>query len=91
MKCKKCKKCKTCKHWDTLNPRYNSNRAVRRCDKAVQLFDVEEWVVIDGRTKLEIIPEYKDQLMFTQDGSSYAASLYTRAEFFCAHWEKKDE
>ena len=84
-------KCETCKYWETPNPRHNNHRKVHRCNKAVQLFDVEDWVVIDGETQLEIIPEYKDQLMFTQDASSYAASLYTRAEFFCAHWEKKDD
>lgn len=82
-------KCETCMYWETPNPMHNNHRKVRRCTKAVQLFDAEDWIVIDNETQLDILPEYKDQLMFTQDASSYAAALYTRAEFFCAHWENK--
>jgi hypothetical protein len=86
------KTCETCKYWEKPNPRYYEHREVRKCTKAVQLFDAEDWVEDSkGDTVLGILPEYKDQMMFTQDGSSYAASLYTRGKFFCAHWEKEND
>jgi len=85
------KTCETCKYWAKPNSRYNEHRMVRRCEKAVQLFDAEDWIEVDGKTQLVIIPQYKDQMMFTQDASSFAASLYTRNNFFCAHWESEND
>lgn len=85
------KTCETCMYWAKPNPRYNEHRSVRRCTKAVQLFDAEDWVEVDGDTELRILPEYENQMMFTQDASSYAASLYTRGNFFCSHWEKEND
>lgn len=82
------KTCETCKYWAKSDVRYNE---LRRCNKAVQLFDAEVWVEVDGETELRILPEYENQMMFAQDASSYAAYLYTRGNFFCAHWEKEND
>lgn len=84
------KTCETCAYWDEKHE-FDRSKNIRRCNKAVQLFDAEEWVDVDGETKLVMLPEHKDQMMFTQDASSYHASLYTRNDFFCAHWEEMDE
>jgi hypothetical protein len=84
------KSCETCEHWDDPT-RWDDDRPgnIRKCTKAVQMFDAEDWGEIDGKVRRVLLPEYKDQMMFTQDGSSYHASLYTRNDFFCAHWDKK--
>ena len=84
------KNCETCAYWDEKQE-FDRLKNIRQCNKAVQLFDAEEWVNVDGIEKLVMLPEHKDQMMFTQDASSYHASLYTRNDFFCAHWEKMDE
>ena len=81
------KTCETCAYWDE-EQEFDRLKNIRQCTKAVQLFDAEEWVNVDGETKLVMLPEHKDQMMFTQDASSYHASLYTRNDFFCAHWEE---
>ena len=84
------KTCETCAYWDE-EQEFDRFKNIRQCTKAVQLFDAEEWVNVDGETKLVMLPEHKDQMMFTQDASSYHASLYTRNDFFCAHWEEMNE
>ena len=81
--------CETCQFWTELH-KYNTHKNIRKCNRPVQLWDAEDWVNRDGETVREILPEYKDLMMFTQDASSYQASLYTRNDFFCAHWEKKN-
>lgn len=83
------KSCKNCEFWSEPH-KYDAFKNIRKCNKPVQMWDAEEWVERDGETVRELLPEYKDLMMFTQDASSYHASLYTRKDFFCAHWEKKD-
>jgi len=80
-------KCSTCKFWNEPKE-YDDYVNIRRCNKTVQLFDAEEWKQVKGETKRVLKTKYKDQMMFTQDASSYYASLYTREDFFCAHWEQ---
>ena len=80
-------KCENCKYWDTD---YSYNRVkVRKCLKAIHIDQCEEWKVIDDVTKNVIKEEYKDQKMFVEDASSYYAVLYTKEDFFCAHYEAK--
>ena len=78
--------CKSCKYWGLYNHYLDYNH-VRICNKTVQLFDAEEWKDDDDAVIRVIKPEYKDQMMFTQDSSSYCASLYTREDFLCSHYE----
>jgi hypothetical protein len=80
--------CETCKYWNE-SEEYDDYKNIRLCNKAVQFFNAQEWVKIDGETKNVLKPEYKDQMMFTEDGSSYYSAFITRNDFFCAHWEKK--
>ena len=79
-------KCSTCKHWNKPG-KYDDHLNIRLCNKTVQLFDAEDWKTVNGETKRVLNSKYKDQMMFTQDASSYCATLYTREDFFCAHWE----
>jgi hypothetical protein len=81
--------CETCKYWNESEEYDDDIKNIRLCNKTVQLFDAEKWIKVDGVTKRVIMPEHKDQMMFTEDASSYYACLHTRNDFFCAHWEKK--
>lgn len=56
---------------------------VRRCTKAMELWEATMWNEDYDRV---LKPGVEDQKMFVTDGSSYAASLYTKPDFFCAHY-----
>lgn len=83
-------RCDQCKFWQAANE-YDDNAqvlGVRKCGKAVELWEASEWNDEYDRVPK---PEYAGQKMFVMDGSSYAASLYTAADFFCAHFEALKE
>ena len=80
--------CQNCKHWERREwSDLDSNLAI--CTKATMLFEASKWTSLDGVVSRTIKPEHKDTKMFVQDASDYSAYLYTRNDFFCAHWEQK--
>ena len=79
-------KCETCKYWYDKDNRHHIIPNVHLCKKPVQYWDATEWGDVDRQLK----EEHKDLKMFVQDGSDYYASLLTRNDFFCAHWESKE-
>lgn len=91
-------RCSTCKFWleNSLQHPIKTMK-INLCQKPVEFWDASEWTrkeVIDEKTNKStyaidrtIKEEYKDVKMFTQDGSDYRADLFTREDFFCAHWE----
>ena len=87
-------KCETCKYWDNEEDS-NLIPNTHLCKKPVQFWDATEWTKItkedgyDYDIDRHIKEEHKDLKMFVQDGSDYYASLLTRNDFFCAHWEPK--
>lgn len=79
-------RCDGCSHWGG-SEEHNENSqvlGVHRCLKAVEMWEATEWSDNYDRVAK---PGFEGQKMFVMDGSSYAASLYTRAEFFCAHFD----
>ena len=82
--------CETCYYWEEL--RYDLEKTklgLGECTKA-QLFDNEtEWSNVEG--EIERVERDPSVMMYVQDGSSYSATLYTKANFFCAHHEIGDE
>ena len=87
------KNCETCKHWERWDARdipYKSG--IGECHMVVLFWDASHWGDVGGEYNRVILPEYKDQKAFVQDGSDYLASLYTRKDFGCvSHEEGKYE
>lgn len=54
------------------------------CGKVVELWESTIWQ--DDGTQI-IKPALVDQKSFVQDGEEFRASLWTRPDFFCAHFE----
>lgn len=80
--------CASCKYWDLANTNYLEEcLKVHPCTRVKQFRDVTEWSEKFDRI---LKREFKDDLAFVNDGSSYRAELLTLADFFCAHWEKKE-
>jgi len=85
-------RCDHCRHW-FLDPEdsYRAIPGIKECRKAVQLWDATEWVEDepdeDGDLGVNRLPKDSTQMSFVQDGSDYMASLWTKPEFFCAHFE----
>lgn len=74
-------RCDKCAHWSIEQGEEIIN--VRRCNKALELWEATEWNEDYDRVAK---PNFEGQMMFVMDGSSYSASLYTRPDFFCAHY-----
>lgn len=82
-------RCDQCKYWEK---ELNSNEGVkeiRECFKAKPLWDCCNWEEPDFKRVLK--PEFKDFKLFVQDGSDYHAAMLTKADFFCAHFEKETD
>lgn len=81
-------RCDSCKHWGREDDTHDQAQVlgVRKCWSAVELWEASEWNADSDRVAK---PEYSDQKMFVMDGSSYMASLFTKPDFFCAHFEQK--
>lgn len=77
--------CETCKHWADDRYEYVSlaRRSVRQCNYVLQFFECRGWNE-QGEDVLT-----SDRKAFAQDGSDYAASLMTMADFGCNQWEAK--
>lgn len=96
-------KCQTCKYWDNKDIEkeledpygYSMRNVLPKtglCIKATEIWNVSEWKENEETEQIDrsLLPEYKDLKMFTQDGSSFRATLITMFDFFCYHYEKKD-
>jgi len=62
-----------------------------QCTKVVMLWDATEWVENEegwGSDRL-VKEKYDTQMSFVQDASDYRAYLWTKPEFFCAHFTLK--
>lgn len=79
-------RCDQCAHWNREADEYSDGAIlnVRRCGKAIEIWNATEWN--DNYDRVPIVG-LEEQKMFVKDGSSYAASLLTRADFFCAHFD----
>ncbi len=81
-------RCDKCRHWE-MESKYRNVEGVGLCRKAVQLWDATVWNKdAEGDIDRVVKPELIGQMSFVQDGSDYHASLWTKAEFFCAHFEQ---
>ena len=74
-------KCSNCAHWFELQ---SNDFSLGHCDKAKLYDNMTTWN--DNAELVEVEPT---NLMYVQDGSSYYACLYTKPDFFCAHFEDK--
>lgn len=89
------KSCDQCKHWMRTRAnhelRITNGLLVAVCGKAEQWWEVSHWVKSDHPNWHQMRspkPEFTDLMMFTQDASDYESVLLTRADFYCAHFEK---
>ena len=55
--------------------------------KAKPFWDCTDWGTEETDYVRMLTPKFKDLKMFVQDGSDYSAHLWTRPNFFCAHFE----
>jgi hypothetical protein len=79
--------CKTCKHWNT-DDRYGTGASLSlgRCEAAPMFWESTEWKEDgDGRCWTS---EAESKTAFVQDGSDYAAYLYTKAWHGCTMHEQ---
>lgn len=85
-------RCDECQFWQLDDKEMHEIKGLGRCTKAMQLWDATEWVPDDdgepGWCDRRVKAEHADQMSFCNDGSQYSASLWTKAEFFCAHFTK---
>lgn len=83
-------KCETCKYWGipwrNLDYTAEEHFNTKRCGKTVELWNAGTWKKIDNKIEFVLAKEHADQLMFTKDASDCSADLYTKANFFCAHY-----
>jgi hypothetical protein len=83
--------CKTCPHWKLDEQQSIKDADIRRCNRTEMFWDATEWGDDHEGFKRRLTDEAKDFRMFTQDGSDYFASLYTRDDHFCGehpHFKK---
>jgi hypothetical protein len=89
-------RCDNCKHWVNESDSYRALKDLGECTKVVQLWDATVWSrPLDTVGITEIVarivkPELLEQMSFVQDTSDYNASLFTKPNFFCAHFDVKD-
>ena len=84
-------RCDRCRHWVKDDDGYQQVRDIGRCSKAIELWEATEWTKDedneDSYCDRTIKPEYAGQMSFAMDASQYSASLWTKPQFFCAHFE----
>ena len=73
-------KCSNCAHWRKMT---SHDFEIGRCEKAKLFDNMTQW---NEKSELEEVDP--TNLMYVQDGSSYYACLYSKPEFFCAHFEE---
>lgn len=79
-------RCDQCAHW---NPSVSEPAGFGECEKATPLWDATEWGYEADEMRRVLLPGFENQMLFAQDASDYRASVITRADFFCAHHERK--
>ncbi len=80
-------RCDECKHWVLDKDTYYNYSNTGECIKAKPLWDCSEWSDVTYERVLK--PECVNMKFFVQDGSDYSAHLLTRADFYCAEFERK--
>ena len=73
--------CQNCNHW---GGEYGDGMGVRYCTKMVAFWNATDW---GDDCERVLMPKYENQKAFVQNGSDYYASLLTKADFSCAHFE----
>jgi hypothetical protein len=76
-------RCSTCKHWERDEP-YSRELGVRRCMRVPEWWEATTWNNDCARVWK---PDMVGTLAFANDGSSYAATLLTLADFGCVMHE----
>lgn len=78
--------CKDCKHWEPTYTR-ESGKPVgwRKCTLIPMMDHVTTWS--KDLEAHQLLEQYSGLKAAVQDGSSYAADLYTAPDFFCYHGE----
>jgi hypothetical protein len=81
-------KCESCKYWLKQLDEWADEKLLgaRQCIKAVGIFEAIERND-DGNQVLKHV--HKNTKIFVDDCSGYSASLLTKPDFFCAHYEKR--
>lgn len=91
------RRCRNCKFWDRDETEGQVElSATHYCNRPKMFWDATEWTNEDPNSEdrytiRALKADAKDDLMFVQDGSDYAAYLITRADFFCAHHEPMEK
>jgi hypothetical protein len=86
-------RCDACKHWDEESGYRAGSLRTGECHRAIMWWDATEWV--DETPNFDdayrrLCPQYEGTKMFVQDASDHMATLYTTADFFCAHFEQRE-
>lgn len=83
-------KCADCKYWGEGDDGRDALYGTKRCGKALQMWDAGHWdgEDYDSNKGYTLLHEHAGQMMFVKDGSDYRADLYTKPDFFCAHFEE---
>ena len=78
-------KCENCVFWH--GSAWKRPVVLGICQMATHIDEAFRFERIDG----VVVEEEVDptQMMYVTDASSYHAALYTKAEFFCAHYKEK--
>lgn len=84
-------RCGECKHWVQDEKSYRAVADLGECRKVELLWEATEWRLNEdgepGYCDRVIRSELVAQMSFVQDGSDYSARLWTKPDFFCAHFE----
>jgi hypothetical protein len=84
--------CSRCEYWDLPESgKYDGIENLGRCKKVVMVWIASEWIAKGpSLCKRCVKSGYAGQMSFVNDGSDYYAELWTKAEFFCAHFQAKE-
>jgi hypothetical protein len=78
--------CNKCKYWNIEEGRMRG--AIGLCTKPIPLWDATEFDYDDPQYMRKPLEKFKNLKMFCQDMSDCHATLYTKPDFFCAHYEE---
>jgi len=76
--------CKNCVYWINDGNNQENSVGLGKCNAAIEFWDATTWSD-DG--EMEILEEFNETKLFVQDGSSYAAALFTKPDFFCTSYK----
>jgi hypothetical protein len=85
-------RCDGCLWWDPEpDDSYRAVAGIGQCRRAVHIWDATEWSNPDEEYDCPRVvkPEYRDVMLFCADASDYRAEVWTRADFFCAHFKPR--